>query len=332
VGVAAEELKKAQQSPASMNGQPANEPPDLDEADAAELMVSGEDAAISYLPFLGQRGYFFRGWSNLLAAYPRVGKTELLAACCPGFVQEGETVLFFTEEPRAIWRKRLTQVPGPWAGVRFVFAMGASPLAILVRIQKATETVIVIDTLRGLGLMPEDECSNSGVARALSPFVTACRAGAKTLIGSHHMRKGGGEHGEGIAGGHALMGLFDVALELRRDTCPNRRVVKAYARLEQPADLLYERDASGRLVALGAPAEITLGEVRRRVLDVLDDSWRRTSEVLERLEEPRPSDETVRKALAGAARETLVERDPPITWPTTKGKTIRWRVPARFPE
>jgi DNA repair protein RadA/Sms len=57
--------------------------------------------------------------------------------------------------------------------------------------------------------------------------INAARQANKTLIFLHHERKGGGQHGEGIAGGHAALGVVDVGLELVRDpNHANRRVLK----------------------------------------------------------------------------------------------------------
>ena len=36
-------------------------------------------------------------------------------------------------------------------------------------------------------------------------------AAGQTLVLLHHLRKGGGEHGEGITGGHAFLGIVDAA-------------------------------------------------------------------------------------------------------------------------
>ena len=307
-------------------------PPQLDEIDAADLAASDEDPELQHLRLLKRPGYLVRGWSHLLAGYPRCGKTELLAECCPGFVEDGEKVLYLTEEPRSIWRQRLTRIPGPWAGVRLVFALGATPLDLLCRVTTGEESVVLIDTIRGLGLMPQDECNNSAVAQALNPWIAAARRGSKTLIMGHHMRKGSGEHGEGIAGGHALLGVVDVALELRRDTCATRRILRAFARVIQPEELIYERTPRADWSRWCAPSSIMFQEVRRRVVAVLDDSWLKTAEVRERLEEPQPGAELVRRALLAEAEAGAVERDPPIDVRAVSGKTVRWRLwPQPFP-
>ena len=307
--------------------------PHLDEIDAAELAASDEDPELQFLRLLGHPGYLVRGWSHLLAAYPRAGKTDLMAECCPGFIADGEKVLYMTEEPRSIWRQRLTRIPGPWAGVKLVFALGANPFDLRCRLKQGEETVVVIDTIRGLGLMAEDECNNSAVAQTLNPWIAAARHGNKTLIMVHHMRKGSGDHGEGIAGGHALLGVVDVALELRRDTCPTRRILRAFARLIQPEEMIYERTAEGRLVALGSPSGVTFAEVKRRVFLALDGSWAKSAAVRDRMDEPRPGAELVRRALLAAAKEGRVEREPPIDIQEVAGKTVRWRLPLQtFPD
>jgi hypothetical protein len=301
-------------------------PPQLDEVDAAELAAEGEGADLDFLPLLGREGYIVRGWSHLLAGYPRCGKSELLCECCAAWLQAGEKILFITEEPRSIWRRRLNQAPGPWAGMRLVFGLGALPAALLGRIKRGTESVVILDTIRNLGVLSGDECDNTAVALALAPWIGAARDGNKTLLLTHHMRKGAGDHGEGISGGHALLGAVDVALEIRRDNQPNRRIVRGYARLIQPDELLYEQGDDGRLRALGDPTGVCLLEVRRRVLAAVDGDWAKTSEILKRLEEPQPGAELLRKALLAEARAGIIERDPPLTAARAAGKTVRWRL------
>jgi hypothetical protein len=306
-------------------GPRAEGPSGLDEADAADLLTE-EDAPLAYLPLLGQDGYLFKGWSNLLASYPRAGKTELLAACCRHWVERGDSVLYLTEESRAIWRKRVHRLGSLPRGMQLVFAFGHEPSKLLGRIRHCQQPVVVVDTLRNLGFLPEDENDNAAVARAVNPLIAVCRAAGKTLVGAHHMRKGGGEHGEGIAGGHALMGAFDAILELRRDTAPSRRVLKCYARLEQPEDLLYERGPEGRLYALGEAHLYERNEVRNRALKVLGGEWLKTAEVLELLDEPLPKGDTLLRALRDGAHAGQWERDPPIAQRMPRGQAARWRM------
>jgi len=55
--------------------------PKLYEIDAEDLLQRDAPEALEYLPLLGKDGYFVRGWSHVLAGYPRCGKTELMLAC-----------------------------------------------------------------------------------------------------------------------------------------------------------------------------------------------------------------------------------------------------------
>lgn len=303
---------------------------------AAGLTAGEDDPALPSLPLLGRDGYIIAGWSHVLAGYPRTGKTELLVACALDWCRAGRQVLFFTEEPRSIWTVRLArqvrrssapdEETAALGRLHVVFALGTDPEVLLPRAINGVEEVVVVDTLRSL-LHLRDETDNSDVARVLTPWVSALRVAEKTLIMAHHERKGGGEHGEGIAGGHALLGMFDVALELLRD--PNhtgRRLLRAYARLINPPELVYERDETGEFRALGDPAAVQRAEVTARVRTALSMEWQSTSEIHEGLEEPRPSKELLRTVLLELARAGEVERDPDVSVPRVQGKLVRWRL------
>ncbi len=126
--------------------------------------------------------------------------------------------------------------------------------------KEAEEKVVILDTIRNLGILPEKENDNAGIARCLAPWVAAARVKHKTLILVHHGRKGGGEHGEGISGGHALFAAVDVALEVKRDNVAARRIITAHARLIQPDELLYERAR----MAYWSPSAIPALSARKR--------------------------------------------------------------------
>jgi hypothetical protein len=295
----------------------------LDEIDALNLQEE-EIMPLDYLPLLSQDGYLVHGWSHLLAGYPRSGKTELLSACCRDWLAMGERVLYFTEEPRSIWQQRLSRTGSSWSGMKIVFALGAKPADLLSRAERGEEGLVVVDSIRNLGLLGQDENDNAALARAVSPWIQAMR-GRKTLVLTHHSRKGNGEHGEGIAGGHALLGLVDIALELRYDPAASRRLVRAYARLIQPAELMYERRQDGSMHALGSPQNVTLAEVRKRVREAVDADWLSTADVRERLGDPKPHVNQVRNALQDEAEAGTIERDPPLS-ESVERKKLRWRA------
>src|SRR5438128_223460 len=93
------------------------------------------------LPFLGRRdGYVRKGWSHLLSAKPKAGKTELLVSAVSEW--RGETVLWLTEEPEEIWMARLDQwSQGSFHYVVFKDARGMGQDAIRQFIASGNETI-----------------------------------------------------------------------------------------------------------------------------------------------------------------------------------------------
>jgi hypothetical protein len=299
----------------------------LHERSGADLMAAEMSLdALPRLPLFGRETHYVRGWSHMMCGYPKCGKTDLLADNVREWNALGETVCYITEEPEATWQLRVHVMGGDWSRTQFVFGLGADPQALLTRALSGRESIIVLDTARNL-LGLEDERDNSEVARAPAIHGARARAKGKTLIVSHHMRKGGGPHGEGIAGAAAFLGVFDVAFELAHDEHQDRRrIIRGLARVIAIPDLLYERAEDGALRALGDPAELALAEVKRRIVDILDSEQRTTAEITAALGDPRPSEEQVRQALLELARAGAIHRDPPMSEGVKKGKAYRWHA------
>lgn len=309
----------------------------LSEAGGDELVQStGTLADLPYLPFLGVTGYLIRGFSHLVAGPPRVGKTDLLVALVREWLDAGKSVLYITEEPRMIWEARLGGWPGDWSGLRVVFGLGAEVDALRARACNGRENVVIVDALRNL-LQLKDEKDNSEIARAVNPWIADQRATEKTLVMAHHNRKGGGDHGEAIAGGHALLGSFDIAIEVLRDVnqARNRRLLRTYARLIESREAVYERVETSppsidspvggfRFRLLGDPKALRLDDVANRLLLNMTAEFQTTKEHHEGLSDPRPSLEQVRQALMALAHKGSILRDPPISAGKVTGKTSRW--------
>jgi predicted ATP-dependent serine protease len=272
---------------------------------------------------LGQDRFIVKGWSHLVAAYPKTGKTELLVRLLAEW--SGESILYFTEEPRGAWDARMQKLPTVYDHVTLYYGLGAMPEEILDRLRTGEETVVVLDTIRNL-LGLRDETNNSEVARALIPFITASRSKTQTLIAVHHDRKGGGEHGEGIAGGHAFLGAVDIAIELKRDgqEDSSRRLLRGWGRVFEIPRLIYEL-RNGLMVPLGSPGLVSLSEVKARFLTVYHDEFQSTKDVIEAIGDPKPSSDQAIKALEELAREGQFKRDPPIDQGKKQGKTYKWR-------
>ena len=298
----------------------------LREINAAELVArdpSTDGRALRSLPFLGRDGYVIRGWSHLLASYPKVGKTELVTALIESW--QNETVLFFTEEPKSVWVQRLAGRGENFRHVQLCFTLGSEPSAILQRVEAGSETVIIIDTIRNL-LGIRDESDNAEVARVLNPYIAAARQREATIIFNHHDRKGGGERGEAISGAHAFFGVVDVGLEILPDQrSSRRRTVRGWARIIDIQGLIYERSENGTFTALGDPKELELDAVKAKAMATLGPGWLTTKQIHEAMPGPKPSDEQLRQALTAAAGEGGAERDPPIEAGDQQGKTYRWR-------
>ncbi len=300
----------------------ADQMPLVKRAASDVLQAAATAPALRHLPLLDQDGYIVHGWGHLLAGYPKVGKTELLAASVVAWLAAGITVHWLTEESEALWALRLAKLGDELPGLFFTHALGASPHALLDHAAAGDEDIIILDTIRTLLGLP-DECDNSAIARALVPW--EARLQGRTRIYVHHDRKAGGDHGHGIAGGSAFLAVVDRALEVQFDPhAKHRRQVVVYSRITQPVPLLYEMDAEQRLVAKGEPAALTLDQVKARLRAALTPDWQKTKDVLAGLPEPRPSDEQARQALVALAEDGAAERDPPLT-ENAERRTVRWR-------
>ena len=277
---------------------------------------------LPYLPLLGQDEFLVKGWSHLIAGYPKVGKTQLMVQLSASW--SPLRVLYITEEPEPLWDYRLANME-EWEQGTILYGMGVPAPQLLRDIQDGDEEIVVIDTIRLLGF--KDENDNSALFAMLSPFIDACREGGKTLILLHHTRKGGGEHGEAIAGGHAFLGVVDIGIEIRRDKRKNRRLIKAYGRAGTGGEFLYEMRDDGLMVPFGKPTDVGRKEVKEKALQILTSAsdWLTTKEVRKAMPSPHPSSEQLRLSLTELAEEGSAERDPPIR-EEAKGITHKWRA------
>lgn len=292
---------------------------------AADILASPAAEEMESLPFLGQDSIIIRGWSHLVAAPPKCGKTEALWGCVREWDAEGLRVLWASEETESVWRQRLQRDGAQVAHARWLLAAGWRAEDILAALKEASAgfDVVIVDTLRHLFAV--DEGDNALVARTIAGLDEAIGR-EKTRIYLHHTRKAPGQHGERTAGGLAFVGGVDRQLELSWDEHDDgRRVLKGVSRIAPVPELLLGWEG-GRLRVLGAPSAVALAEVRERVLGVLSESWQTTAQVIERLGEPKPSDRQVREALRGLAQEGLVEREPPIGEGDRPGRAYRWRL------
>jgi AAA domain len=294
----------------------------------AETIAQGIPA-VAFKPFLGRDGYVVKGWSHLVAAFPKTGKTELMVRALADW--PGDKVLYVTEEPKSVWQARLLKLPPRYDHLGLFFGLGVREEEIFETIKAGNETVFILDTIRNL-LGLGDETDNSAMARALIPYIAVAREQEKTIFFLHHDRKGGGEHGEGIAGAHAFLAAVDIALEIKRDgpEDSSRRLLRGWGRVVEIPRLIYELQDDGSMIALGSPALVTLGEVKSRVLSVLDEEFEKTKSIRGHIDDPKPSEDQVLKALEELAQEGKAERDPPFSEGKRQGARYKWRRAENF--
>ena len=189
---------------------PKNHLPSVNAGELKRKTQASRSEGLTKLSFIGQTeaSPFIKGCSHLFVGYPKAGKTELLTQIVSDWSGEGISTSYFTEEHELIWDARLEMASGDFDGVELVFPLGGGYETILSEISASKADIVIIDTLRVL--MMNDENDNAQINKVFTPLMAACRTSSKTLIISHHTRKGGGPDGEAASGGHAFLGLVDV--------------------------------------------------------------------------------------------------------------------------
>ncbi len=294
-------------------------------------VLSAEQEEDQHLPLLGTTvGYFFRGRSHLLSAKPKTGKTELVWQTALHW--RDEKVLFITEEPIGEIQARLRRLrvePEEGEHVTIIPALqaGLTPEQILREMEDASCTVLVLDTIRFL-MRIEDETDNAEVAQAMSSLLRA--AGGRTLLILHHARQEtSGDVVDQPAGGLAFSGGVDVSLVLSHHQHSESRLLLRGVRRNGRIEPLLLEWRDGRLVAEGEADAVSFAELAERIRDVMADGvWRRKSEILQALAEPKPSDTHLRQVLTALVEQGELERDPAEE---RKGATYRYRLAGTKP-
>ncbi|MDP9321372.1 MAG: bifunctional DNA primase/polymerase [Chloroflexota bacterium] len=197
---------------------------------AAELAAEAVDYVLPEgLPVLESRSLIFPRRSHILSAPPKAGKTTVLLQSIPEWCAAGQRVLYMTEEAKDIWLGRIKSWSTIPQSLDVVFALGQDPDELLRLAYGQPHDITVLDTGRSL-LQFEDENSNSEVAARIRPWTEGQIATGSALILALHARKGGGSHGEAVAGAGAFLALVDIVLELRWGSSKERRVLSGLSR------------------------------------------------------------------------------------------------------
>ncbi|MHB1390986.1 MAG: AAA family ATPase [Thermoleophilia bacterium] len=233
----------------------------------ADLQMEQGGEGLSFLPVLGLDGIIVKGWSHLLAAAPKTGKTELLTRLIDSW--KNDKILLISEEKGSLWVERLKRLGMSWPHVTWVYDFGRGPKKLKSVIEAGDESIVVIDTIRR-HFNIRDENDNAEVAAKLAPVLEICEKKGQTAILAHHLRKGGGSHGEGISGGHAFLGCVDIAMELKKvANSSDMREIEVMGRLIDEGGYKYKRTSDGSFEMLGEAGSFTADKMKKRYLEIL---------------------------------------------------------------
>ncbi len=292
-------------------------------AELAELAAAGKLPRLTRLPFLSlTNSPFIKGWAHILAAAPKVGKTELLIALTRWWTSE--KILWFTEESMEVWGERLADRVQlqRLKHIELAYSFGEPPEDIQDLIWSTDASIIIVDTIRMFGV--EDENNNAAVSRALTPYIKLCRNRGQTLILVHHTRKTEGTYGAAISGGHAYAGIVDVLIEVARVNMPvHRRKVSSLGRIASAPDILYDWDEAAQdILVLGAVQDLGKFPSLPVVLGGLDQNWQTSEDLRDKLPSPKLGKTTVLRCLNKLWEDGGIERTPDTDKP---GTTYYWR-------
>ncbi len=238
------------------------------------------------LPLAGAEGVVVVGWSHLVLAAPKVGKTTTVWQSVRHWLATTPdlTVHWLSEESPLIWAQRFAHEGGDDGGgwqdrLVVTYGLGLPADVLLDHAAALGADVVVVDTVRSL-LGIESEVDNAKVAARLGEWERRLVAPSRTRIFLHHLRKLGGEHGTAVAGGLAYLGLVDRVLELRRvegASHPHRRRLVTLSRLQGLPDLYLDQRPDGRIIVVGEATAVADHDARRRVLAALSALTEETS-------------------------------------------------------
>ena len=271
---------------------------------------------VERLPFLGEveKSPFMEGWSYLLTAYSKTGKTELMIRLVMSW--SDHTILWITEEGEVMWEKRALYLGEGGENVMMCHAIGLSPKEIAEVVNQTEWDVLVIDTIKLLQIVDENDPAE--VMKRLRPLLAKQQKDRKMSIFLHHSRKAGGAHGMAAAGSGAFQGAVDISLFIDHfPTSKKHRLLHGLGRIYPVEDIIYALEGTELIV------QEKVESVPVRLMEVMTGDWQSTKE-LSSLLDPEPGD--AGKALKILARQKRVERKPPLDEGTTQGGTYYWTV------
>ena len=233
------------------------------------------------------QGLLPRGTLALLAAYPKVGKSTLVAQLTAAVAQgrtflgrptqRGGVLVIVAEERKDDVMRRLRhfgmeeEVDPIYLWTEGVEDTNGDRKKLQKFIQDQNIALVIVDTFASYLLIP-DEIDNSEVTRRLKPYVDMAHTTGATILFVHHERKNG-EEGEdsarAIRGGGAILGMADLAFQLQKQGAGARRRLRIVGRYQEIPRSLTLDYVDDEYVSLGTPEEAGRTAQRERVLAIL---------------------------------------------------------------
>jgi predicted ATP-dependent serine protease len=218
-------------------------------------------------------GLLPKGTLALLAAYPKVGKSTLVAQLAVAVAQGrdflgrqthvGGVLVIVAEELKDDVMRRLRncgvdeEADPIWLWTETVGDTPEDREKLRQLICDQSITLVIIDTLATY-LMLKDETDNSSVTLRMKPYVDMAHESGAVILFVHHERKNrdeGDDDSRAIRGGGAILGLADVAFQLQKEGSGTKRRLKIVGRYQEiPRSLKLDYVDEG-YVCLGTPEE-----------------------------------------------------------------------------
>lgn len=247
------------------------------------------------------RGLVARDAVTLVAGPPKAGKTSLVFSFLSAHEQgidflgeattTGKALLMTEEYPGTLLEKFerfnvekvavMLQGDAARRGWEFPDALTRA----VMQCKAEGRDTLVIDTLSAWAQF-KDENDASEITRVMALLRNTAAGSGLAIVLIHHLRKGGGEYGEGVRGSSALFAQADILLEyIYKDT--TTREVKVLSRYMDPPEPYYVRMTDGRLEVLDR-ATWSIEEAAS-VIETLRDGPASIKELVEKVDLSEPS-------------------------------------------
>jgi hypothetical protein len=293
-------------------------------------LADADDPDVTCLTVFGRDGIVVVGWAHLVSAPAKAGKTTLLGHLVQDWLEAGHRVRWLTEEPKSVWRKRIRRLRRSrpdvdWSRLTVAFP-GDDERTTRADAFGSAEQIVIVDTIRAF-IPCENENDAAERARGLRPWVNAAHETGKTVIFVVHARKGGGQHGEAVAGTHELVAAVDQIIEVTRvgDDESRRRKLTTLGREFEPVAVLYGMDTEGGIYEIGDARTVQQAEYERSVVAAMQPGVAMsTAEVGAEMETRQAAtSSTLKRALHRLCESGRAERTPPYPEPA-RGKDVKW--------